>query len=369
MTTKQALPEAYGRALAGAGSASLATLHALEAAERRLHPPDLPRLREHLTPLQSRLSEGLRALRAVEVPDGLAEFHDHLSGAAERTEQALGAFLDAPPPPRAVARILDAMRGRCEAQRAFYPLRHALPPLGRYFVEPAFHDRLEHLDPDPPEGVRVGILEAPGDETGGRGGFTLYVPETYRDVEACPLVIALHGGSGHGRDFLWTWLREARGRGFLLLSPTSVGPTWSLDAPWRDGERLRAIVAFVGERYRVDPERVLVTGLSDGATFSLLWALGESSPATHIAPVSGVLHPSNFGLGNLERAEGRPVRLVHGSLDWMFPVALARMASEELTRAGAELVYQELEDLSHTYPREENDRILAWFDPGLALPS
>jgi phospholipase/carboxylesterase len=82
-----------------------------------------------------------------------------------------------------------------------------------------------------------------------------------------------------------------------------------------------------------------------------------------------VLHPANFGLGNLERAEGRPVRLVHGSLDWMFPVALARMASEELTRAGAELVYQELEDLSHTYPREENDRILAWFDPGLALPS
>jgi hypothetical protein len=26
-----------------------------------------------------------------------------------------------------------------------------------------------------------------------------------------------------------------------------------------------------------------------------------------------------------------------------------------------------LPDLSHTYPRAENDRILTWFDPALAL--
>ena len=36
--------------------------------------------------------------------------------------------------------------------------------------------------------------------------------------------------------------------------------------------------------------------------------------------------------------------------------------------AGADLTFREIEDLSHTYPREENARILGWFDPGLALP-
>ena len=36
--------------------------------------------------------------------------------------------------------------------------------------------------------------------------------------------------------------------------------------------------------------------------------------------------------------------------------------------AGAELAYREVADLSHAYPREENARILEWFDPGLALP-
>jgi phospholipase/carboxylesterase len=44
----------------------------------------------------------------------------------------------------------------------------------------------------------------------------------------------------------------------------------------------------------------------------------------------------------------------------MFPVYTARMAQEALASAGARLVYRELPDLSHTYPRDENPRILDW---------
>ncbi len=92
-------------------------------------------------------------------------------------------------------------------------------------------------------------------------------------------------------------------------------------------------------------------------------------PFTALAPVSGVLHPANLVNGNLERARGARIYLVHGVLDWMFPIALARLASQELERAGADVTFRAIDDLSHTYPREENDRILTWFDPSLALPS
>jgi phospholipase/carboxylesterase len=37
--------------------------------------------------------------------------------------------------------------------------------------------------------------------------FSLYVPETYDAERAHPLVVALHGGSGNGGAFLWSWLR------------------------------------------------------------------------------------------------------------------------------------------------------------------
>jgi phospholipase/carboxylesterase len=195
------------------------------------------------------------------------------------------------------------------------------------------------------------------------------VPEWCDAATPRPLVVALHGGSGHGRDFLWSWLREARGRGFVLLAPTSLGPTWSLDAPGVDAPRLASMVEFVAERWPIDRARVLLTGLSDGATFTLLAGLLEDAPYSALAPVSGVLHPMNLGIGNLDRARGRRIHLVHGVLDWLFPIALARLTRDELSKAGADLRYREIEDLSHTYPRDENDRILRWFDPQLALPT
>jgi phospholipase/carboxylesterase len=38
------------------------------------------------------------------------------------------------------------------------------------------------------------------------------------------------------------------------------------------------------------------------------------------------------------------------------------MARQALEAAGARLVYREIEDLSHTYPRDENPRILDWLE-------
>ncbi|PKQ03739.1 MAG: phospholipase, partial [Alphaproteobacteria bacterium HGW-Alphaproteobacteria-11] len=38
-----------------------------------------------------------------------------------------------------------------------------------------------------------------------------------------------------------------------------------------------------------------------------------------------------------------------------------RLANNELTAAGARVVYREIADLSHTYPVEENARVVDWF--------
>jgi phospholipase/carboxylesterase len=51
---------------------------------------------------------------------------------------------------------------------------------------------------------------------------------------------------------------------------------------------------------------------------------------------------------------------VHGKLDWMFPVQVARQTQQLLSAAGANVTYRELDDLSHTYPREMNAPMLKW---------
>ena len=356
---------AYLDAVGELGPPLLHALDALEKAQRRLHPPAIGEIRRMLAAVSGPLERATETLESATAPEAFAEFDSRLTAATQHAREALRGFVEPAPGPQATARILGAMRHHCRAQAALYPLRAALPPVNRYFFEREVWGRVDALDPEPGEDRRVGLHHA-HNEPDQRGGFTLFVPESY-DGQALPLVIALHGGSGHGGDFVWTWLREARSRRFHLLSPTSRGPTWSLMGPDLDAAALDAMVEFVGERWAVDRSRVLVTGLSDGATYALLYGLRAEAPCTALAPLSGVLHPANFENGNLERARDRRIYLVHGTLDWMFPIDLARAAAAELERAGAALVFREIEDLSHTYARDENARILEWFDSGLAL--
>jgi len=363
--TEPAGESAWQERVAESGAALLNGLAALEAAFRRLHPPEIEGLRRELTPRLSALGESRDALEAFAPPPDLADLHRHWCHVVTLGGRALEGFLAPAPPEAAAPRILEAMRLHARAQEALFPFRRIFPPVSDFFFEPAARARAAELAPEPvPEACGLQVAGDPD----GRGGFHLYVPECYDGARAWPLVVALHGGFGHGRDFLWTWLREARSRGVLLLAPTSRDTTWALHGRDLDGPALRSMIDWVGERWNVDRERVLLTGLSDGATFTLLAGLAEGAPYTALAPVSGVLHPANFANGNLARARGVRIYLVHGALDWMFPVSLAREAGDLLGQHGADVLYREVPDLSHTYPREENGRILEWLDPGLALP-
>ena len=198
-----------------------------------------------------------------------------------------------------------------------------------------------------------------------RGAFSLYVPERCDGKTPLPLVVALHGGFGHGHDFVWTWLREARSRPFLLLAPSSRGATWSLDAPPIDLRELHSLVESVCASWPVDRSGCCSPG-SRTAPPSRCWrAWPQDSPFSHLAPVSGVLHPANFANGNLARARGRRVRLsARRARLAVSGVARAGSRATSSAGAGAAIEYREIADLSHAYPREENDGILRWLGAG-----
>jgi len=262
-----------------------------------------------------------------------------------------------------VIQVMRAFRKCCRAQEQLYSVRRAWIHLNHHFFEPGVYQNIDRLDPESPAYANTGLHHIGVEEDlYARGAVSLYVPESYDGARALPLVVALHGGFGHGRDFIWTWLREARSRCFILLAPSSKATTWSLLSPEEDGAALLSMLDYVKGNWRVDLNRVLLTGISDGATFALLSSLHDPSPFTAFAPIAGVLPPINPVL-----ARGKRIYWVHGALDWMFPVHLAQTASNALKSAGADITLRVIEDLSHTYPREANDRILTWFDPDLAL--
>ena len=93
---------------------------------------------------------------------------------------------------------------------------------------------------------------------------------------------------------------------------------------------------------------MLLTGMSDGGTFCYVSGLESASPFTHLAPVSATFHPLMAEMADAERLRGLPIYLVHGRLDWMFPVQVARQTLRLLSAAGADVTYREIDDLSHT---------------------
>jgi phospholipase/carboxylesterase len=336
----------------------LRSLGTLEFIARHLDPPQFEKV-------MAAIGAPDRELQAVRsrLADWPEDFSDVQTALVAASDAALAAFRGLRAVQDGDGELLDVFRALRHAPRALealYPLAARLPPVSEFFVDPALREDAALLARlAAPANPDTGVFHH-ANEPGSRGGFSLYVPEYYTPERRWPLVMALHGGSGNGRAFLWSWLRDARSRGAILVAPTATGATWALMGEDRDTPNLGRILDEVRKHCNVDPDRLLLTGLSDGGTFCYVTGLDGASPFTHLAPVAAAFHSLMAGMADADRLRRLPVYLVHGRLDWMFPVEVARQARQSLSMAGAAVTYRELDDLSHAYPREINAAILEW---------
>jgi len=355
----------------------LTAMEAFEQLQRNFHPTHSAQLKLAFEPFEAKLREDFSYFSAVEFPEDIAVIGATLQQTAI---YALRACEGLTHESTDFAPMMRASRAHCRAQEIIYALAPAMTPINQYFLEvnaranstllselAQSHGASRTNAADNRESQPRGILSV-ANERSMRGGFSVYIPENLDSQTPVSVVVALHGGTGHGSDFLWSWLREARTRGFILVAPTSVGDTWSLDGPDHDLPALLKILAYLRLNWTIDDKHILLTGMSDGATYCLQAGLSPDSPFTHLAPFSGVLHPHIVMQGGLQFARDRPIYLVHGTLDWMFPVEIAQMARAELEQAGADLTYREIVGLSHTYARSENPALINWFNRTLQVP-
>jgi phospholipase/carboxylesterase len=341
----------------------LQSLEALGFIARLLNPPDFGRVMEAAGTPDAALRAELPRLALW--PEQFAHLRAPLQTASDAVLAAFEGLRAVEQGHGDLVAVFRALRHAPRAQEVLYPLAARLPPISQFFLDPARREDVGLLARlAQPANENTGILHD-HNEPGSRGGFSLYVPEYYTPDLAWPLVMALHGGSGNGRSFLWSWLRDARSHGAILVAPTATGDTpdkttWALMGEDTDTPNLVRILDHVQARWNIDPDRLLLTGMSDGGTFCYVSGLESASPFTHLAPVASTFHPLMAETADAERLRGLPIYLVHGKLDWMFPVQVARQTQQALSAAGADVTYRELDDLSHCYPREINPAILNW---------
>src|ERR1700716_3715883 len=201
----------------------LQSLEALGFIARHLNPPDF----DSVMVAAGTPDQALQAVRPR-----LIDWPEECAGVQTSLEAARDAVIAAFEGLRAVQQgngdliaVFRALRHAPRAQEALYPLAAKLPPLSSFFLDPALRDDADLLARlAEPANEHTGIIHD-HNESGSRGGFSLYVPEYYTPDRAWPLVMALHGGSGNGRGFLWSWLRDARSHGAILVAPTATGNT------------------------------------------------------------------------------------------------------------------------------------------------
>jgi phospholipase/carboxylesterase len=340
----------------------LQSLETLGFIARHFHPPSFDRVME----AAGQPDEDLSAVRP-RLANWPAEFSDLQGSLVTASDAALAAFSGL----RAVqlghgdiTLVFRALRQLPRAEEALYPLSAKFPPVSSFFLNPELCDDADLLARlAVPASETTGVIHD-HNEPKSRGGFSLYVPEYYTPDRAWPLVMALHGGNGNGRGFLWRWLRDARSLGAILVAPTALGATWALMGEDADTANLARILDSVRSRFNIDSKKLLLTGMSDGGTFSYVTGLEAASPFTHLAPVAATFHPLMAQIADADRLRGLPIHIVHGALDWMFPVQTARITRDALTAAGANVTYREIDNLSHCYPREMNAPILEWLRGG-----
>jgi phospholipase/carboxylesterase len=382
VTTNQS--DALTNAVTSYVSQCIHALEVLERAQRYTEPGSLTQLAEILQPVAEDLQRVSTELSDCEYPPHLEPFTDHLMSIGSTVRKSLDGCLALDLADEVndetFFQWLRSLRYRTRATESLYPLAALFTPVNAYFVEQwrrsdaAFLARLleamqrtarqreaaQDDDAEPAKETDVGIMSYANDRRS-RGGFSLYVPEYYDAARQWPLIVAMHGGSGHGADFIWTWLREARSRGFIVLAPTSTDRTWALMGNDRDRGNIENMLRHVIETWSIDEANILLTGMSDGATYASLIGLDPDTRWSAVAPISGMLHPVVMSSENLGRVAERRIFLVHGDRDWMFPVETAHDAHHMLRDAGASIHFEAVPDLAHTYPREMNATILDWF--------
>ena len=118
---------------------------------------------------------------------------------------------------------MDFLKGRyefCRGKHLLYELRAVLPILQQYWVFPDVLTSLPALEMQTPDlDVPVGIIRKEREEQ--RSAMPYTCPRIIRHTPNGRSLSASTAGYSREDDYLLTWLRAAKSKGYMLLAPKS----------------------------------------------------------------------------------------------------------------------------------------------------
>lgn len=188
--------------------------------------------------------------------------------------------------------------------------------------------------------------------------FSVNVPPGYDPARRYQVRFQLHGGIGARTD------NQPRGTGEIgALAGAEqfyVLPYAWEQAPWWGDDQvlnLNAIIDTLKRTYNIDENRVVLSGVSDGATGAYFIAMRDTTPYASILPLNGfimVLENSEISDGHIfpNNLRNKPLFVVNGGRDRLYPTSIVEPYTRHLMSSGVEVSY---------HPQPEGEHNTKWW--------
>lgn len=189
--------------------------------------------------------------------------------------------------------------------------------------------------------------------------YLLYKPSSKPSKGKWPLLVFLHGRGERGSNLNLVKkhgpakIVESKDLPFVIASPQC--PRSDL---WWKPEIVTGLVDDLLQKHPIDPDRVYLTGLSQGGFGT--WATAARFPDKFaaVAPICGGGKPEWA-----KKYRTLPIWNFHGDADKVVPVRLSRVMVEAVKKAGGKITHTEYPGVGHdswskTY---RNPKLYEWF--------
>ncbi|MGC9455530.1 MAG: prolyl oligopeptidase family serine peptidase [Phycisphaerae bacterium] len=195
----------------------------------------------------------------------------------------------------------------------------------------------------------------------GETKYLLHVPASYEEdgERHWPMIVYLHGAGARGDDpkriqnaGLPRRLLTEEDFPFIVVSPLCPAGQW-----WLPVEIVTLMDEVIAE-YRVDPDRVYLTGVSMGGFGSWQTAVAFPDRFAAVAPVCG-----GGDTAEAERIAELPIWAFHGAKDAVVPLELSENMIEAVRAAGGNPALTVYPDEGHAIQSlvYNDDRLYEWF--------
>jgi polyhydroxybutyrate depolymerase len=159
--------------------------------------------------------------------------------------------------------------------------------------------------------------------------YRVYRPAALDRQTPVPLVVVLHGGFGTvaQAEKSYRWDAEAETEGFVVVYPDGMRRSWNAGGlccgkaqrdQIDDVGFLTDMIAEVARTENIDPRRVYMTGMSNGAAMAYRYACEGSTPIAAFGTVSGTMtepcpHPRAVSLMEIHGRDDRNIPIEGGN--------------------------------------------------------